>query len=190
MSLGEEEASEVLKYMGAKEVQLLGGAMATLQNVTKDHADEVLNTFITDFEDPTNFAVGTEEYVRKVLSNAFGAGKANAFIDRILDGDDAKGLDALKWMNSAEVADIIDQEHPQIIAIVIAYLESDLAAQVIKLLPEESRADVIMRIARLSDIQQTALAEIEARSRERPRAQAVTRGIASPRLSPRRAWPG
>lgn len=161
MTLGEAEASEVLKFMGAKEVQLLSTAMATLENVTKDHAEQVLSSFISDIEDPHNFAIGTEAYVRKVLSNAFGAGKANAFIDRIMTGADAKGLDALKWMSSAEVAEIVDDEHPQIVAIIIAYLESEQAAQVIRLLPEETRSDVIMRIARLSDIQQSALAEIE-----------------------------
>jgi flagellar motor switch protein FliG len=161
MTLGEGEAAEVLKFMGAKDVQKLGTAMATLSNVTKDQAGEVLDVFITDLEDQTPFGMGTEDYVRKVLGNAFGAAKANAFIDRILTGEGARGLDALKWMGSREVADIIEGEHPQIVAIVIAYLESEQAAQVINLLPEEVRSDVIMRVARLSDVQQSALAEIE-----------------------------
>jgi len=161
MTLGEAEASEVLKFMEAKDVQLLGTAMATLKNVSKGDADQVLNSFISAVEDPNNFAVGTESYVRNVLSNAFGSSKANAFIDRIMTGANAKGLDALQWMGATEVAAIVDGEHPQIVAIIIAYLESELAAQVIQLLPEEIRADVIMRIARLSDIQQSALAEIE-----------------------------
>jgi flagellar motor switch protein FliG len=99
--------------------------------------------------------------VRTVLTNAFGAKKANTFIDRILIGHDAQGLDALKWMGSKDVVEIIDGEHPQIVAIVIAYLESDQAAEVIELLPEDQRAEVIMRIARLNDVQQSALAEIE-----------------------------
>lgn len=161
LTLGEKEAGDVLKFMGAKEVQRLGAAMATLGNVTRDQADAVLDGFITEVEDQTAFGIGTADYVRKVLSNAFGAAKANAFVDRILVGNDAKGLDALKWMSSREVAEIIDGEHPQIIAIVIAYLDSDQAAEVIELLPEEQRSDVIMRIARLSDVQQSALAEIE-----------------------------
>ncbi len=161
MTLGEDEAAEVLKYMGAKEVQKLGAAMATLGGVGREDASRVLDAFITDVEDQSPFGVGTEEYVRKVLSNAFGAAKANAFIDRILSGDDGKGLDALKWMSSREVASIVDGEHPQIIAIVIACLESDVAAEVVEMLPAEIRCDVVMRIARLSDVQQSALAEIE-----------------------------
>jgi flagellar motor switch protein FliG len=161
MTLGENEAAEVLKYMGAKEVQKLGTAMASLSNVTKDQAGNVLDVFITDVEDQTAFGIGTEEYVRKVLGSAFGESKANAFIDRILTGKDAKGLDALKWMSSREVADIIEDEHPQIVSIIIAYLESDQAAEVIELLPEAQRVEVVIRIARLSDVQQSALAEIE-----------------------------
>lgn len=161
LSLGEKEAGEVLKFMGAREVQRLGAAMATLGNVTREQADSVLDGFITEVEDQTAFGVGTQDYVRKVLSNAFGAAKANAFVDRILVGQDAKGLDALKWMSSREVAEIIDGEHPQIIAIVIAYLDSEQAAEVVELLPEDQRSEVIMRIARLSDVQQSALAEIE-----------------------------
>jgi len=161
MTLGEAEASEVLKYMDAKEVQRLGAAMASLDNISRDMASSVLDVFITDVEDQTAFGVGTEEYVRKVLTNAFGAKKANTFIDRILIGHDAQGLDALKWMSSKDVVDIIDGEHPQIVAIVIAYLEAEQAAEVIDLLGEDQRAEVIMRIARLNDVQQSALAEIE-----------------------------
>ena len=161
MTLGEKEAAEVLKYMGAKEVQELGTAMASLRNVSREQADGVLDVFITDVEEQTAFGVDTEGYVRKLLGNAFGESKAEAFLDRIMIGEDAKGLDALKWMSSREVANIVEDEHPQIIAIVVAYLDSAQAAEVIELLPEEVRHEIIMRVAKLSDVQQSALAEIE-----------------------------
>ncbi len=161
MTLGEAEAAEVLKYMGPREVQSIGTAMATLGNISREQAGGVLDRFITESEDETAFGVGTDAYVRKVLTGAFGASKANALLDRILIGQDARGLDELKWMSSQEVADIVDGEHPQIIAIILAYLEADQAAEVIDLLPEELRPEVVIRIARLSDVQQSALAEIE-----------------------------
>ena len=162
MTLGEKEAAEVLKYMGAKEVQELGTAMASLKNVSRDAADNALDLFINDVEDQTALGINTESYVRRILGNAFGENKAEAFLDRIMIGDDAKGLEALKWMGSREVANIIEDEHPQVIAIVVSYLESGQAAEVIELLPEEMRHDIVMRVARLSDVQQSALAEIEA----------------------------
>lgn len=161
MTLGEDDAAEVLKYMGPREVQSIGTAMASLTNISREQAATVLDHFITSVEDETAFGVGTEDYVRKVLTGAFGAGKANAFIDRILIGQDARGLDELKWMSAREVADIVDGEHPQIVAIIIAYLDSDMAGEVIALLPEELQTEVVIRIARLSDVQQSALAEIE-----------------------------
>lgn len=161
MTLGESEAAQVLKYMDAKEVQRLGTAMATLSNISREQASRVLDSFIMDVEDQTAFGIGTEEYVRKVLSNAFGASKANAFIDRILTGGEAKGLDALKWMGSREVAEIIEGEHPQIVAIVVACLDPEQAAEVLGHLDEDQRSEVVMRIARLNDVQQSALAEIE-----------------------------
>ncbi len=161
MTLGDREAAEVLKYMGADEVHRVGSAMAGLKSVSRNDADAILDLFIIDVEDQTALGVDTENYVRKLLGNAFGAAKANAFIERIVTGDDAQGLDALKWMSSREVIDIIQEEHPQIIAIVLAYLDPVTAGEVIDMLPEELRADIVMRVARLTDIQQSALAEIE-----------------------------
>ncbi len=162
MSLGEAEAAAVLRYMDAKEVQQLGTAMTALRNVSKDQASEVLDGFIIDIEDQTSFGIATEDYVRKVLTNAFSESKANAFIDRMLTGKDAKGFEALRWMSSKEIVEIIESEHPQIVAIIISYLDPDQAADVINQIPDEQRAEVVMRIAKLSDVQQSALAEIEA----------------------------
>jgi len=161
MTIGENEAAEVLKFMGTDEVQKLGTAMASLKSISRNDADRVLDVFIMDVEDQTALGIDTENYVRKLLGNAFGAAKANAFIERIVVGDDAQGLDALKWMSSREVVDMIQDEHPQIIAIVLAYLESNQAAEVVEKLPAEIRSDIVMRVARLTDIQQSALAEIE-----------------------------
>jgi len=162
LSLGEAEAAEVLKFMDAKEVQKLGTAMASLKDVSKDDASTVLDGFITDFEGQTAFGVASQAYVRKVLTQAFNEPRATAIMERMITGDDASGIDALKWMGAREIVDIIEGEHPQIVAIVVSFLEPEVAAQVIDEIPEARRADVVMRIANLTDVQQSALAEIEA----------------------------
>ena len=161
MSLGEDEASEVLKHMSAKEVQSLGLALAGLKNVTRDTADDVLSEFVTTVDDETSFGIGVEDYIRKVLTNAFGASKADAFIERILGGDNADGFEVLKWMSGPAIAQLLSDEHPQIIAIVLSYLEPEQSAEVVQILEPDLRAEVVMRIARLDDVQQSALAEIE-----------------------------
>ena len=161
MSLGEAEAAEVLKHMSAKDVQKVGAAMATLANVTRERATDVMDRFVLELDEQTSLGVGADDYVRRVLVNALGADKATGVIDRILLGRNSKGLEALKWMETRAVAEIIRNEHPQIMAIVLAYLDPDQAADVIAQLPERMRSDVLMRIARLDGIQPQALRELD-----------------------------
>ncbi len=162
MTLGEDEAAEVIKFMGAEEVQALGTAMANLNSVSRQDADSMLNNFISDVEDQTSLGVDNESYMRKLLGSALGESKANAFVDRVVKGRKSQGLDGLRWMSAREVADIVQDEHPQIVAIVLSYLDPAIAADVVNLLPQSAQAELIMRVATLSDIQPSALLEIEA----------------------------
>ena len=161
MSLGEAEAAQVLKHMGAKEVQKVGSAMATISAVSKEQANGVLEQFVGEMDGQTSLGVGADDYVRKVLVNALGEDKAGGIIDRILLGRNTKGLDALKWMEPRAVAELIRNEHPQIMAIVLAHLDPDQAAEVLQNIAENKRGDVLMRIATLDGIQPTALQELD-----------------------------
>jgi flagellar motor switch protein FliG len=161
LSLGEREAAQVLKHMGPKEVQRVGTAMATLTNVSKEQVAGVLGDFADSVGNQTALGIGTEEYIRSVMIDALGKEKGTNLIDRILLGRDTKGLEALKWMDARAVAEIVGQEHPQIMAIVLSYLDSDQAAEVLGFLPEGVVADVLMRIAMLDGIQPAALQELD-----------------------------
>lgn len=161
MSLGEAEAAEVLKHMGAKDVQKVGQAMASLSNVSREHATQIMDNFVNEMESQTSLGVGADDYVRRVLTGALGEDKASGLIDRILLGRNSKGLEALKWMETRAVADLVRNEHPQIVSIVLAYLDPEQAAEVITLLPDRMRSDVLVRIARLDGIQPSALRELD-----------------------------
>src|SRR5262245_4719464 len=161
LSLGEQEAAEVMKHMGAKDVQRIGAAMTQLQNISRAEVSNVLTEFTVTVESQTSLGVGVDEYLRKVLIGALGEDKAAGVIDRILFGRSSKGLEALKWMDPRAVAELIRQEHPQIIAIVMAYLDADQAAEVLNHFPDPLRADVILRVATLDGIQPTALHELD-----------------------------
>lgn len=160
MSLGEECAAEVLKHMGPKEVQKIGSSMAALQNVEKASVETVMQEFADVIGTQTSLGVGSDGYIRKMLTSALGEEKAGGLIDRILTGGDTAGLDTLKWMDSRAIADVIRYEHPQIQAIVIAYLDSDQAAEVLAFFDDRVRLDIIMRIASLESVQPQALAEL------------------------------
>ena len=161
MTLGEGDAAEILKHMSPKEVQKVGEAMAALANVPKDDVSSVLGDFCDAVDEQTELGIGNEDYLRNVLNNALGEDKARNIIDRILLGRHSKGLDALKWMDPRAVADLIRLEHPQIIAIVLSYLEQDQAADVLAALPENMRVDIVMRIASLDGIQPSAIHELD-----------------------------
>jgi len=160
LSLGEADAAEVLKHMGAKEVQKLGLAMATMSGVSREQVMRVMDDFEGALDRQTSLGVGADEYIRNVLIQALGADKASSLIDRILLGRNTTGLDTLKWMDPRAVADLVRNEHPQIIAIVLSHLDADQAADALKFLPERVRADVLLRIATLDGIPPNALNEL------------------------------
>ncbi|MCP1373766.1 flagellar motor switch protein FliG [Dyella lutea] len=161
LTLGEQDAAEVLKHLSARDVQAVGSAMAGLTSVTRNEVEGVLNRLNEDVGHQTALGVGTEDYIRKILTNALGESKAGGLIDRILLGRSSKGLESLKWMESRAIAELINLEHPQIIALVLAHLEPDQAAEVLGYLPPRTRSDAIMRIATLDGVQPHALNELD-----------------------------
>lgn len=160
LSLGEQQAAEVLKHMGAKEVQKLGVAMTSVGGVSRDTVLKVFDDFVDVLEQPGGLGPGADEYVRAVLVQALGEDRANSLIDRILLGRNTSGLDTLKWMEPRAVADLVRNEHPQIIAIVLSHLDPDQAAETLKCLGERVRPDVLLRIATLDGIPPHALNEL------------------------------
>jgi len=161
MSLGEAEAAEVLKLMGPKEVQKIGSVMASLTNVSKNEVGDVMSDFLAEVDEQTALGIGNEDYVKSMLISALGEDKAEGMIDRVLMGRSSKGLEALKWMDPRAVAEIIRLEHPQIIAIVLAYLDPDQASEILSVMPERTQPDILMRIAQLDGIQPQALRELD-----------------------------
>ena len=160
LSLGEDEAAEVLKYLGPREVQKIGTAMARLKNVTREQIEETLNQFHTLTENPGGFIMDSEEYLRSVLTKALGDDRASHVIRRILKDGDVSGIDNLKWMDSDQVAELIQHEHPQIIATILVYLESEQASEVLDTFSDDLRNDVLLRIATLDGVQPDALQEL------------------------------
>jgi flagellar motor switch protein FliG len=161
LTLGESEAAEILKHMGAKDVQRLGRSMAELNNVSKEEVRTVLSQFTTAVEQQTSLGVGADDFVRKVLVNALGEEKAASLMDRISLGGQRKGLDALKWMDPRAIMELVRNEHPQIIAIVLSYLEAEHAAEVLAHFPAPMRSDLVARVATLDGVQPSALAELD-----------------------------
>ena len=160
MSIGEESAAEVLKFLSPKEVQKIGEKMAKLQTVPRERLGTVLSSFEERVGEQSSLVGDTDQFVRQVLQKALGEEKAGFLIDRIVQGRDDSGIEGLKWMDPATVAELVRNEHPQIIASILVHLERDHASDILQLMTERTRNDVILRIATLDGIQPTALKEL------------------------------
>ncbi len=160
MSLGEEEASEVFKHLTPKEVQGLGETIARMRSVPREKVEGVLEKFATVASEQSNLVTDTDEYVKTVLRKALGEDKANLLIDRILQGGDVSGIESLKWMDATSVAELLRNEHPQIVAAILVHLDYDQASGVLKCFTERQRNEVLVRVATLDGIQPSALKDL------------------------------
>jgi flagellar motor switch protein FliG len=160
MSLGEEEAAEVFKHLAPKEVQRLGETIAKTRSVPRERLEQVLDKFSGEVADHSLLVPDSDEYVKGVLRRALGDEKANLLIDRILQGSDVTGIESLKWMDANSVAELLRNEHPQIVAAILVHLDYDQSSSVLKVFPERQRNEVLVRIATLDGIQPTALKDL------------------------------
>ncbi|MFM9916707.1 MAG: flagellar motor switch protein FliG [Rhizobacter sp.] len=160
MSLGEEDAAEVFKYLSPKEVQALGETIAKMKAVTHDRVEGVLVKFSEMAGEQSMLVPDNDEYVKSVLRRALGDDKANLLIDRILQGSDISGIESLKWMDPQSVSELLRNEHPQIVAAILVHLDPDQSSSVLKLFTERQRNEVLVRIATLDGIQPSALKDL------------------------------
>jgi flagellar motor switch protein FliG len=160
MTLGEAEAASVLKYLEPREVQKISTAMVSLRNLSREQIADVFDEFHQIASEKTTIGMDSSEYIRSMLQQALGDDKAAGLLDRILHNSDTSGIESLKWMDDAAVADLISGEHPQIIATIMVHLEPDQASNILNLFSERTRNDVMLRIATLDSVQPTALREL------------------------------
>ncbi|WP_077035945.1 flagellar motor switch protein FliG [Pelomonas sp. KK5] len=160
MSLGEEEASEVFKHLQPKEVQKLGETIAKLKVIPRERVEQVLERFDKIAALQSNLVPDTDEYVRNVLRKALGDEKANLLLDRILHESDVSSIESLKWMDASSVAELLRNEHPQIIAAILSHLDYDQTSSVLRSFSERQRNEVLVRIATLDGIQPMALKDL------------------------------
>ena len=159
--LGEQQAAGILRYLNPKEVQVLGGAMVSVAELSQEAVNFVLDDFVSMLKRQTSLGLGTGDYVEKVFKRALGEDKAASVLSRVMPGQGSKGLDILRWMDARSIADMIRNEHPQVTAIILSVLEYDVAADVLNYLPNDVRPEIIQRVASLETVQPSAMEELE-----------------------------
>jgi len=160
MAVGPEEAAEVFKYLSPKEVHRLGETMARMRTIPREKIEDVVGRFHASKDNQYSLVRDTDAFVSQVLKSALGEDKASMLLDRILQGRDVSGIESLKWMDPGTIAELLKNEHPQIVASIVVHLERDHSSEVLKNMTERMRNDVLLRVATLDGIQPQALQEL------------------------------
>ncbi|KKI41560.1 flagellar motor switch protein G [Obesumbacterium proteus] len=161
MTIGEDRAAEVFKHLSTREVQSLSTTMATMSQVSHQQLGEVLNEFQDEAEQYEALSVNASDYLRSVLVKALGEERASSLLEDILESrETASGIETLNFMEPQAAADIIRDEHPQIIATILVHLKRSQAADILAQFDERQRNDVVLRIATFGGVQPTALQEL------------------------------
>ena len=159
--LGEQQAADVIRFMAPREVNALGSAMVSVADLSQDLVNLVLDDFVSTLKTQTNLGLGTPNYVQNVFKRALGDEKAATVLGKIMPPASSKGLEILQWMDSKSIGEMINEEHPQVIAIILSVLEHDIAAEVLEYVSEAKRSEIIKRVASLDSVQPSAMAELE-----------------------------
>ncbi len=160
LGLGEENAAEIIRYLEPRQVQKVGETMSTIANLSQSKIDDVLDEFLAEAKNQTSFGVDSEQYVKTVLTTALGEERAKPIIERIIVSEQEGGLNQLKWLEGKTVAEVIRNEHPQVVATILTYLDSEQAAEVVKYFSSEKRVDILMRMCSIDGIKPEALSEL------------------------------
>ncbi|KQR82369.1 flagellar motor switch protein FliG [Sphingomonas sp. Leaf343] len=152
MIVGEEEAAAILQKLEPDEVRQLGSAMFAVADVSEDEVEHVLDDFVGRARDRTGITFDPGPQIEKVMNRALGREKAESVLARITPPEAVCELELLDWMEPNEIASMIEKEHPQIAAVVIANLDPAIGGQVLELMPEAAQPDILHRIAKLGPI--------------------------------------
>ncbi len=158
LALGKETASKVLAHLNPREVQQIGTSMTNIADVSHDDIHAVMESFLSELGEDA-LGVNPTEYAQSLMVDALGEG-GGGLMDAAMLGDQIKGLEALKWMHPSTISNMLKNEHPQVIAIVLSYFEPDLSAEILRGLPERFQSEIVYRIATLTTIQPRALFDL------------------------------
>lgn len=161
LCLDEDSAADVIKFLPPKDVEEVSLEMARLTQISHEEMRQVLEEFLDETEQYAAINIHSSDHIRAVLTKALGSERAATLIEDILEtSNTGSGMDKLNLMEASTVAEMIRDEHPQIIATILVHLERHQAADVLELFDERLRNDIILRIATFSGVQPVALQEL------------------------------
>ncbi|WP_281648564.1 flagellar motor switch protein FliG [Parendozoicomonas sp. Alg238-R29] len=161
LSLGEEGAAEIFKYMSQQEIRQITMAMASMQPLKRDEVQNVLGQFFHEYRYESGLLGGTKQFLERTLNRALSNKDANNMLESVFGEESTtNSLEMIKWMDTSMIAELISNEHPQLQAVVLAYLDADQASAVLQRLPADSHRELLSRVAKLDELHPSILQEL------------------------------
>lgn len=160
MLLADDQAAQIIEELSPREIEMLGKAMVGLSEVGSDEAEGALNRFVEAARNHSVMRVDGTERARSVLTKALGDGPGDAVMAKLAPGAPTAQIIPLKWMRDEDIIAVIEAEHPQVGAAILADVEPDRAAALMQGLPPALQEDVVRRMARLGPIGPIAIDEL------------------------------
>ena len=160
LALGEDDAVNVMKQLDPNEVQRVGSALATMHKVDTSSVVDVMNQFSVATSTQNILGTNTDAFATLVMNKVLGPEMASALLNRIMETRETSGIESLRWMDAQTVADLIEGEHPQIIATILIHLESEHCSRILKFFDQDLRTDVMLRVATVDGVTPMALKEL------------------------------
>ena len=162
MLVGDEEAAAILQKLDPDEVRLLGKAMFAVADVSEAEVETVLDDFVFKARDRSSITFDPKPRIETMMTKALGPDMAGNVLARIMPPGAATGIELLEWFEPDEIAAMVENEHPQIAAVLLAQLDPDVAAKVFEHLPDAAQPQILRRIARLGPVPPEAIETLKA----------------------------
>ncbi|HEW92767.1 MAG TPA: flagellar motor switch protein FliG [Thermotogaceae bacterium] len=161
LTLGPEKAAKVLRNMDESEIEELTLELANVGKISDEERKEVLKEFGDLVKAKDFITEGGVAYAKEILEKALGPDKALEIIDRLTSNLQVKPFEFIKRADPVQLANMLQNEHPQTIALVVCYLDPKTASAIVRALPENLRPEVIKRIALLDRATPEIVREVE-----------------------------
>jgi len=161
LSIGEEAAATVMSKFSREEVLRLSETMARLHGIKLPQARQAMNNFFQDYRELSGINGASRSYLRNILERALGGEIARSVINGIYGDEIRYRMARLQWVDTPQLAALIDQEHLQLQAVFLAFLPPDVAATVLTHLDATRQDEILYRIARLDDVNRDVVDELD-----------------------------
>jgi len=161
VTIGSEISAEIFKYLREDEIETLTFEIARLETIDAEQKDAILQEFQELMMANQFISTGGIDYARELLEKSLGSQKAIDIINRLTSSLQVRPFDFIRRTDPAHLLNFIQQEHPQTIALILAYLEPNKASMILQNLPQEVQSDVARRIATMDRTSPEVLREVE-----------------------------